>query len=270
MRPPPRSARRAPAGRRRGLPPARSRRRASSLIAAASPSTSSGGDDAARAVGAHRLGEAADVVDHRRHAGAERAEQRAALVELRAVGEDGDGRLAERPVDLRLGEETRRRAGDAQAAPRRHARDRVARDARAACTGARGRVRARCARRPRAPGRWGRRGGGSRGASPPGRRTRPASRGRAREWTTIRSKRSKARRQRPVFAAVRRGRRSCAVNTSGARCRRSHESSSGTASHCTWTTSAGVAARRASPSGCSSTFSGTRSRERPKRRDESG
>jgi len=36
------------------------------------------------------------------------------------------------------------------------------------------------------------------------------------------------------------------------------------------TTSAGVAARRARPSGCSSTFSGTRSRERPNRRDESG
>ncbi len=90
------------------------------------------------------------------------------------------------------------------------------------------------------------------------------------EWTTIRSKRPKARRQRPVFPAVRRGSRSCAVSTSGARWRSSHESSSGTASHCTWTTSAGVAARRARPSGCSSTFSGTRSRERPKRRDESG
>ena len=36
-------------------------------------------------------------------------------------------------------------------------------------------------------------------------------------WTTTPSKRSKRRRQRPVFEAVRRGSRSCAVKTSGAR-----------------------------------------------------
>ena len=89
------------------------------------------------------------------------------------------------------------------------------------------------------------------------RRTPRASRGRARSGRRSARSGRTARRQRAVFAAVRRGSRSCAVRTSGARWRSSHASSSGSASHCTWTTSAGVAARRASPSGCSSTFSGS-------------
>src|SRR5205823_6501400 len=62
------------------------------------------GDDAACLVRQDRLRQAADVVDHRGHAGPERAEERAGLVQLRAVGEDGDGRLAESPVELRVGE----------------------------------------------------------------------------------------------------------------------------------------------------------------------
>ena len=52
--------------------------------------------DPAGAVAADDLAEAADVVDDRRDAGPERLQQRAALVELGAVGEDRDGRLAER------------------------------------------------------------------------------------------------------------------------------------------------------------------------------
>ena len=76
-----------------------------------------GRDDAAGAERPHGLAEAADVVDDRRHAGAERPQQRAALVELGAVREDGDGRLAERPVDLGLGEEGVGVAGDAERAP---------------------------------------------------------------------------------------------------------------------------------------------------------
>jgi Endonuclease/Exonuclease/phosphatase family len=48
----------------------------------------------------HGLGDAADVVRHGGNAGAERTQKRAALVELRPVGEDGNGRVAEGTVDL--------------------------------------------------------------------------------------------------------------------------------------------------------------------------
>jgi len=60
--------------------------------------------DAAGAESSHRLGDAADVVGDGRDAGSERAEEGAALIELRPVGKDGDRRLAERAVDLRLRE----------------------------------------------------------------------------------------------------------------------------------------------------------------------
>src|SRR5262249_51189533 len=46
------------------------------------------------------LRDAADVVRDRGHAGAERAQESAALVEFGPVREDGDRRLAERTVDL--------------------------------------------------------------------------------------------------------------------------------------------------------------------------
>ena len=49
-----------------------------------------GRHDAPGAVAANRLGEAADVVDDRWHARAERLQERAGLIELGAVGEDGD------------------------------------------------------------------------------------------------------------------------------------------------------------------------------------
>ena len=57
-------------------------------------------DDAAGPEAANRLAEAADVVGDGRHAGAERAHERAALVDLGPVGEERDRRLAERAVDL--------------------------------------------------------------------------------------------------------------------------------------------------------------------------
>jgi hypothetical protein len=59
-----------------------------------------GGNHAARVESPHGLGDAADVVRHGGNAGPERAQERAALVELRPIGEDGDGRVAERAVDL--------------------------------------------------------------------------------------------------------------------------------------------------------------------------
>ncbi len=60
----------------------------SSRTAAASASTSPGAHDAPGAEAPHGLGDAADVVCDRRHAGAERAQQRAALIELRLVREE--------------------------------------------------------------------------------------------------------------------------------------------------------------------------------------
>jgi L-cysteine/cystine lyase len=54
----------------------------------------------------HRLGDAADVVRDGRHARAQRAQERAALVELGPVRKDGDGRVAEGAVDLRRREIT--------------------------------------------------------------------------------------------------------------------------------------------------------------------
>src|SRR5204862_5703377 len=60
--------------------------------------------DAAGPELAYRLRDPADVVGHGRNAGAERAQQGAALVELGPVREDGDGGLAEGVVDLGLRE----------------------------------------------------------------------------------------------------------------------------------------------------------------------
>ncbi len=103
----------------------------SSAIAAASAATSPAGTTRPAPNRQHRLGHAADVVGDRRHAGAERAEQRAALVELRPVREHGDRRLAEGAVDLGLRQvaeppvdvESRRRG-----AVRLHRLERIARD----------------------------------------------------------------------------------------------------------------------------------------------
>src|SRR5207249_3499409 len=52
-------------------------------------------DDTAGAVAPDGLGDAADVVRDGGHAGAERLQQRPALVELRPVREERDGRVAE-------------------------------------------------------------------------------------------------------------------------------------------------------------------------------
>src|SRR6266536_712979 len=60
------------------------------------------GNDAPCLEAAYGLGDPADVVRDRGHARAERAQQGAALVELRVVGEDGDGRVAEGTVGLVL------------------------------------------------------------------------------------------------------------------------------------------------------------------------
>ena len=60
-------------------------------------------DHAAGAELAHRLGEAADVVDDRGHARAERAQERGGHVDLRLVREERERRDRERVVDLRLG-----------------------------------------------------------------------------------------------------------------------------------------------------------------------
>src|SRR3954453_19619980 len=62
--------------------------------------------DAARLESPDRLGDAADVVRNRRHTGAERLEERSALVELRPVGEQRHRRLAERAFELALWEVT--------------------------------------------------------------------------------------------------------------------------------------------------------------------
>jgi glycosyltransferase involved in cell wall biosynthesis len=83
------------------------------------------------------------------------------------------------------------------------------------------------------------------------------------EWTTTRSKRPNSARQRPARRAVRRGSRSCAVKTSGREERSRARSSSGTASHWKWTTSAGRASTRRIASGCSIVFSGSRTAVRP-------
>ena len=61
------------------------------------------GHDAAGAELAHRLGEAADVVDDRRHAGAEGAHQHRGHVDLRLVRKESDRRAREQLRDLGLG-----------------------------------------------------------------------------------------------------------------------------------------------------------------------
>ena len=59
-----------------------------------------GRDNAPGTVVRDSLAETADVVDDRRHPGAERLQERPALVELRAVGEDCDGRVTESTLEL--------------------------------------------------------------------------------------------------------------------------------------------------------------------------
>ena len=60
----------------------------------------SGRDDAARREPADDLAQATHVVDDGRHAGTERLEERAGLVQLGPVGEDRDGRLGQREFEL--------------------------------------------------------------------------------------------------------------------------------------------------------------------------
>ena len=61
-------------------------------------------DDASGPEAAHRLGDTADVVRDRGDTGAEGAQERTALVEFWAVGEERDRRLAERAIDLAVGQ----------------------------------------------------------------------------------------------------------------------------------------------------------------------
>ena len=63
-----------------------------------------GGDDATRAEAPDRLPEAADVVRDGGDAGTQGAEERAALVDLRPVREEGERGLSVGPVDLGLRE----------------------------------------------------------------------------------------------------------------------------------------------------------------------
>ena len=90
------------------------------------------------------------------------------------------------------------------------------------------------------------------------------------ECATTRPKRWYSVSQTRALPAVRRWAWSWAVYTSGARERSSQRSSSGIDSHCTCTTSARRSASPAMPNGCSATFTGTRSRERPNSRADSG
>ena len=168
----------------------------SSRSAPSEPVDVPGRHDAAGAEGADDLAEAADVVDDGRDARSDRLQQRAGLVELGAVGEDRDGRLAEGSGDLAA-------RSDSRAATRRGRRRRRAASS-SGTAGRRRRAGARPGRQHRLdrvrkalvrpdhaerqhgasvvvrPGRCGRRDGGSRGASPPERRTPRALRGRAR------------------------------------------------------------------------------------------
>ena len=90
------------------------------------------------------------------------------------------------------------------------------------------------------------------------------------EWTTIRSNRENSLRHIFVLRTDRRGSRSCAVNTFGPRARKSRSSIGGAANHWTCRTSRGFASRRAIPNGCSTAFTGIRSFERRKTREENG
>ncbi len=71
--------------------------------ASVSASTSPAGTTRPAPNAAHRLAESRDVVDHHRQARAERLQQRARLVELGSVREDGDRRLRQRAVELGWG-----------------------------------------------------------------------------------------------------------------------------------------------------------------------
>ena len=247
-------------------------------------------NDAAGAEAAHRLGDAADVVRDRRHAGAERAEQRAALVELRPVREHGHRRLAEGAVDLGLRQvaeppvdvEPGRRGAVRLHRLQRVARDeqpRVARRAarprsrrRVPCTGGSRRSRAPSARRPRAL-RVAREDGMGDDAQP--RRIVEQQRERVPAVQAVHDPPTESGRGAAATQlgrlAVHHGGGRCAVKTLGRCGRSSRSSSSGAASHWRCSTSARRRRSAASPIGCSATFSGTRSRERPRNsRDDSG
>ena len=83
------------------------------------------------------------------------------------------------------------------------------------------------------------------------------------ECTTTRSQRPNSARQSVVFEAVRRGTMSCAVNTTGERGRKSQRSASAAPNHWTWRTSGFRVASLAIPTGCSSAFTASRSRDEP-------
>ena len=235
--------------------------------------------DSARAEAPHGLGDPTDVVTDRRHAGTERLHQRRALVELRAVREERHGPLAERAVELGL-----RQVAEPPLDPVAASLDglaRVAGDEQARVLDPPHdleRVRQTLVRpdRPREKQR-------AAVVAPFDVRRRDRQRDHARVdaelrerslprslCTTTRSKRARRRRHRSSFEAVRRGRRSCAVKTDGARRRSRRSSSCGDESHWTWTTSAGRRFSRNIPSGCSSPFTGTRSRERRNTRELTG
>ena len=100
-----------------------------------------GRHDPARGEARDDLAEPADVVDDRGDACAQRLEQRAGLVELVAVGEDRDGRLGERLLELAWGRGSR--------AATRRGRRRARGAPRAGCAGRLRRAGARPARRAR-------------------------------------------------------------------------------------------------------------------------
>ena len=146
----------------------------SSPAAAVSASTSPSGTTLPAPKAADRLAEPGDVVDDGGHAGAERLQERARLVELGAVGEESDRRLGKRAVDLGLGEvpESPLRRAPPRAGRRAASRGRRRRaGARRAggvssrshpagpCTGGSRRARAGWRRHRRAPRCSGRRGG---------------------------------------------------------------------------------------------------------------
>ena len=208
---------------------ARARRRRRELPdGSASASTSSGGNDAARAERAHRSRRA------RRRRRRPPARRRRAPAAARRSGRARRGTGRPRRSSRRApGRAPPPRVAEPQlrAVERRQPADGVAGDEQSRA-GARGLprrvldllVRADHAQREHGPavvararGRSARPGAGSRGASRRDAEARRACRGRARSGRRSRSKRPNSRRQRRVLCAVRRGSRSCAVSTSGAR-----------------------------------------------------
>ena len=98
----------------------------SSASARLRPATSPGGHDPPGGEARDDLAQPADVVDDRGDAGAQRLEERPGLVELVAVGEDRDGRLGERLLEL-AGAEVAEAPLDAVAAALAELRERDAR-----------------------------------------------------------------------------------------------------------------------------------------------